>query len=216
MGKLFLYSDQISESPENQRLDSLLFNGMETEKIKVGYIPSTQDKDKKYFRTKVDYYQNYGISDIVFFDLYAEFTSNNINKLMECDIIHLSAGNPIEFRKAIKHRKMEQVLWNYYHSGGIIVGVSGGAVQLGQSTALFHLFKGSDCVESSDALKMVNFEFLPHYNRWNNDFKQEVLAYSKRTGTRILCVNDGDGVIVDGKNIQMIGDIKVIGGKVKS
>ncbi len=216
MGKLFLYSDQIIESPENQRLDSLLFNGMETEKIKLGYIPSTQDKDKKYFRTKVDYYQNYGISDIMFFDLYAEFTSNNINKLMVCDIIHLSAGNPIEFRKAIKHRKMEQVLWDYYHSGGIIVGVSGGAVQLGQSTRLFHLFKGSDCVESSDGLKMVNFEFLPHYNRWNNDFKQEVLTYSKRTGTKILCVNDGDGVIVDGENIQMIGDINVIDGKMKS
>jgi len=161
MGKLFLYSDQIIESPENQRLDALLFNEMATEKIKVGYIPSTQDKDKKYFRTKVDYYQNYGISDIMFFDLYAEFTSNNINKLMECDIIHLSAGNPIEFRKAIKHRKMEQVLWQYYQSGGMIVGVSGGAVQLGQSTRLFHLFKGSDCVESSETLKMVNFEFLP-------------------------------------------------------
>lgn len=212
MGKLFLYSDQIIESPGNQRLDSLLFNGMETEKIKVGYIPSTEDKDKKYFRTKVDYYQNYGIADIMFFDLYAEFTSININKLMECDIIHLSAGNPIEFRKAIKNRKMEQVLWDYYYSGGIIVGVSGGAVQFGQSTALFHLFKGLDSVESSDALKMVNFEFLPHYNRWNNNFKQEVLAYSKRTGTRILCVNDGDGVIVDGENIQMIGNIKVIGG----
>jgi dipeptidase E len=212
MGKLFLYSDQIIESPGNQRLDSLLFNGMETEKIKVGYIPSTQDKDKKYFRTKVDYYQNYGIADIMFFDLYGEFTSININKLMECDIIHLSAGNPIEFRKAITNRKMEQVLWDYYHSGGIIVGVSGGALQLGQSTALFHLFKGSDSVESSDALKMVNFEFLPHYNRWNNDFKQKVLAYSKRTGTRILCVNDGDGVIVDKENIQMIGNIKVIGG----
>lgn len=211
MGKLFLYSDQIMESPGNQRLDSLLFNGMETEKIKVGYLPSTEDHNKKYFRTKVNYYQNYGIENILFFDLYTEFSASNINKLMDCDIIHLSAGNPIEFRKAIKHRKMEPVLWDYYQSGGNIVGVSGGAVQLGQSTRLFHLFKGSHCVESTNALKMVDFEFLPHYNRWNHDFKQKVLAYSKKTGNSVYCVNDGDGVVVDGGNIQMFGDVKVIG-----
>jgi len=42
----------------------------------------------------------------MFFDLYDEFNSLKIDELLECDIIHLSAGDPIEFRNAIKHRNI--------------------------------------------------------------------------------------------------------------
>ncbi|WP_226658081.1 Type 1 glutamine amidotransferase-like domain-containing protein [Guptibacillus hwajinpoensis] len=211
IGKLFFYSDQVNDSPGNQRLDSLLFEGLDLKTIKVGYIPSTEDKDKQYFQTKVQYYQNYGVTDILFFDLYADFTSLKIKELFQCDIIHLSAGNPIEFGNAIRNRSMDQVLLDYVQSGGIIVGVSGGAVLLGQSINLFHLFIGS-AKKSSETLKLVDFEFLPHYNRWNDAFKQEVKEYSERKKKKIYCANDGDGLMVDGDSIRMIGNVQVIGG----
>jgi dipeptidase E len=52
MGKLFFYSDQKVESPGNQRLDKILI--VEGKKnIKIGYIPSTEDKGMKYYNTKV-------------------------------------------------------------------------------------------------------------------------------------------------------------------
>ncbi|MGB8000962.1 MAG: hypothetical protein WCF60_12840, partial [Anaerobacillus sp.] len=66
--------------------------------------------------------------------------------------------------------------------------------------------------EGSESLQFVDFEFLPHYNRWNDDFKQKVLAYSQETGTKVYAGNDGDGLIVDGDTITTIGNIKVIGG----
>ncbi|PLT30749.1 Type 1 glutamine amidotransferase-like domain-containing protein [Peribacillus deserti] len=64
-------------------------------------------------------------------------------ELLKCDIIHLSAGNPIEFRRAIKKREMEEALRTYFNQGGIIAGVSGGAVQLGKSAKLFQMFIGN-------------------------------------------------------------------------
>lgn len=211
MGKLFFYSDQIAESPGNKKLDKFLFNNRKNKNIKIGYIASTEDKDKKYFNTKVQYYCDYGVKNIMFFDLYSEFDPLKIKELIKCDIIHLSAGNPIEFGNAIKNRNMENVLWEYFKNGGTIVGVSGGAVQLGKSTKLFQLFSGDLSNQDSDTLQFVDFEFLPHYNRWNEDFKREVLKYSQETGTMIYAANDGDGIIVDGDSIQMIGDILVIG-----
>jgi peptidase E len=56
---------------------------------------------------------------------------------------------------------MEKVLFDYFNNGGTIVGVSGGAVQLGRTTTLFQLFIG-DKDENLDALQLVDFEFLPH------------------------------------------------------
>jgi dipeptidase E len=89
--------------------------------------------------------------------------------------------------------------------------VSGGAVQLGKSANLFQLFIGDSNEDELDTLNFVDFEFLPHYNRWNDDFKREVLTYFKTAGTTVYAGNDGDGLIVheDG-TLQMIGDIVVI------
>lgn len=212
MGKLFFYSDQVVESTGNKRLDNILFGGMNTKNIKIGYIPSTEDKEKTYYNSKAQYYRDYGIQNIMFFDLYSEFNPLKIDELIKCDIIHLSAGNPIEFRNAIKYRNMEKVLCDYFYQGGIIVGVSGGAVQLGISTNLFQMFIG-DSDEELEALKLVNFEFLPHYNRWNEEYKKDVHNYAIVTGTTVYAGNDGDGIIVEDNKIQMIGEIVVINGQ---
>ncbi|WP_223701679.1 Type 1 glutamine amidotransferase-like domain-containing protein [Sutcliffiella deserti] len=212
MGKLFFYSDQVVESPGNRRLDNLLLASKELKFIKIGYIPSTEDKEKTHFNTKVKYYREYGITNIMFFDLYDEFNSLKIDELIQCDIIHLSAGDPIKFREAIKKRNMEMVLSNYFKQGGTIVGVSGGAVQLGKSTKLFQMFIG-DSGSEKETLQLVDFEFLPHYNRWNEKYKTEVHNYAKTTGTTVYAGNDGDGIIVEDNKIQMVGDIVVISGQ---
>lgn len=212
MGKLFFYSDQIIESSGNQRLDNILLDGMDTKNTKIGYIPSTEDREKTHFNTKVQYYRNYGIRDIMFFDIYSEFDLSKIDELLKCDIIHLSAGNPIEFRNAIKHRNMDKVLCDYFKQGGTFVGVSGGAVQLGKSIKLFQMFIGNSD-EVLEGLQLVKFEFLPHYNRWNEDYKIDVHNYAKTTGTTVYAGNDGDGIIVEDNKIQMIGDIVVINGQ---
>lgn len=212
MGKLFFYSDQIAETPGNKRMDHLLLEGLDPEHTKIAYIPSTEDKERKYFNLKADYYLDYGVRDMMFFDLYGEFDSAKINELLQCDIIHLSAGNPIELRQALKRRKMDEHLKGYFKQGGVLVGVSAGAVQFGKTTKLFQLYAG-DTNEIQEALKFVDFEFLPHYNRWNDTFKKQVRDYARTTGATVYAGNDGDGLIVEDDKIQFIGDIIVVSGE---
>ncbi|MFK3959211.1 Type 1 glutamine amidotransferase-like domain-containing protein [Guptibacillus hwajinpoensis] len=176
----------------------------------MSYIPSTEDKEKIYFNSKVNYYRNYGIENIMFFDLYSEFEPTKIEDLLSSDIIHLSAGNPLEFSRALNHRHMNHVLLDYYYRGGILVGVSGGAVQFGRSTKLFQMFTGTTSEVLFQTLGLVDFEFLPHYNRWNTDYKNKVWEYAKTTGTTIYAANDGDGIIIEKGKLQMIGDIVVM------
>lgn len=212
MGKLFFYSDQITETPGNERLDHLLLEGLNLEHAKIAYIPSTEDKEKEYFKLKEQYYRNYGVQNTMFFDLYGEFDSTKIDELLQCDIIHLSAGNPIELRQALRYRGMNEHLKAYFNQGGVLVGVSAGAVQFGKTTKLFQLYAG-DANEAQEALRFVDFEFLPHYNRWNEDFKKQVWDYGRKTGTTIYAGNDGDGLIVEDGEIQFIGDIIVVNGE---
>ena len=210
MGKLFFYSDQVLESPQNRRLDDVLFEDKNPREINIVYIPSTEDKEKQYFHLKKQYYQMYGVENVMFFDLYSEFDPSNIVELVSCDMIHLSAGDPIAFRKALKERNIDKVIKDYYTNGGTIVGVSGGAVQLSKSTRLFHLFIGSNQDSDIAALQLVDFEFLPHYNRWDNEFKAKVKDYVQSTGTIVYAGNDGDGIIVENGEIRLIGDIAKI------
>lgn len=214
-GRLFFYSDQVSDSPENRRLDALLFKGLDVGRISIGYIPSTDDKQRKFFTNKADYYRQYGVENMMFFDLYSEFNERNIEELLRCDIIHLSAGNPIQFRNSIMARNMDTVLSSYFYSGGTLVGVSGGAVQLGQTVRLFQLFTGNldealDCNSSLNTLQLVDFEFLPHYNRWTDDFKQNVVRFAQETHSVVYAGNDGDGIIIEDDRVQFIGEIKTI------
>ena len=212
MGKLFFYSDQVVETPGNERLDQLLLEGLDPETIKMAYIPSTEDSEKMYFNLKAQYYRNYGIRKILFFDLYSEFDLSKVDELLKCDIIHLSAGNPIELRKALKYREMDGYFRDYLDRGGIFAGVSAGAVQFGKSTKLFQLYAG-DSGEEIECLQFVDFEFLPHYNRWDERYKKQVQDYAQATGTTVYAGNDGDGIIVDNGKVEFIGDIIVINGR---
>ncbi|TWT04693.1 Type 1 glutamine amidotransferase-like domain-containing protein [Planomicrobium sp. CPCC 101079] len=180
MGKLFFYSDQTLELSDNERLDRILLDGRDSINTTIGYIPSTEDREKTHFNTKVHYYRNYGIKELMFFDLYSEFDSSKIGELLKCDIIHLSAGNPVEFRNAIKHRGMDKILSNYFNGGGTIVGVSGRAVQFGMSINLFQLFTG-DLVQGLEALQFVDFEFCLTLTVGMMNIKKKFIHMLKQT-----------------------------------
>lgn len=106
---------------------------------------------------------------------------------------------------------MNEHLHDYFNQGGTLVGVSAGAVQFGKSTKLFHLFD-DEFGEDLKGLQFVDFEFLPHYNRWNENYKKQVREYARTTGTTIYAGNDGDGMVVENNKIKFIGDIVVING----
>ena len=213
MGKLFFYSDQIIE--ENKRIDLELIKRTEKNQIKLGYIPSCGDKNRKYFNKQIDYYSQYNITDFMFLDLDSEFNNELVEELLTCDIIHISGGDPIYCLTNMRKRNFYSVLKEYYLNDGILVGVSGGAVQLGKNAVSFKIFQSSldEALNEFDNLQtmgVVDFEFLPHYNRWGEEFKDLVKEYSRMVKTTIYACDDGDGIIIDNGTIAFIGTIKKI------
>ncbi|WP_163100868.1 Type 1 glutamine amidotransferase-like domain-containing protein [Peribacillus alkalitolerans] len=155
------------------------------------------------------------MNDFYFFDLENKFLPSQVDELLSCDAIHLSGGNPIYLRNNLVKHNFFLTLQKYVLDGGILIGVSGGAVQFGHNAGLFQLFvsnmeKTLQNLPELQTLSIVPFEFLPHFNRWNQDFIDQVLLYSKITGASILACNDGDGIIIESNNLGIIGDVKWI------
>lgn len=69
------------------------------------------------------------------------------------------------------------------------------------------LFFYSDQVSASPGNKRLDDLLFA-----DDEFKKAVYHYSKTTGTTVYAGNDGDGIIVEGEDIQMIGNIVKING----
>jgi hypothetical protein len=77
--KLVLYSDQSIEA--NKKIDIELLKLINKEKPHIGYIASGSDITRTYFNPKVEYYQNLGVDNILYFDLDVEFDEAKIEDL---------------------------------------------------------------------------------------------------------------------------------------
>ncbi len=211
MRKLVLYSDQ--DNKNNEKVDAKLLSIIQVPSAKIAYIPSGGDKDRQYFQNICEHYKKLGFEDFLFFDLDDEYDPTKIDELLACHIIHLSAGDPIYFNQNIKRRNFVRVLRNFVDQGGILVGVSGGSLQLTKTVAIYKAFIGNlDGITYEDyeglfGLNLVDFEFLPHFNRWNQGFIDKVKSYSAKFSCLIFACRDGDGIVVNDTEIEFVGDI---------
>ncbi len=213
MSNLILYSDQVSA--ENEEVHKHMFSVVGKRNPKIIYVPSCGDKDRKYYNEQKLFYKSLGIDQVVFFDIDDEYDESKINEIEKADIIHLSAGDPVYFLMNIKRRQFANTLREFLKNGGTIVGVSGGAVLLGKSIALFNIYteglvKTLEKLQEYSSLGFTKFEFLPHFNRWGTEFKRDILDYTKEIDTTVLACNDGDGILISNGKTEYIGNVSII------
>ena len=126
MKKLVLYSDQ--EIPENARIDRRMLALIDKPHPLVGYIPSSADPDRKWFKIKQAYYAAIGVTLTNYFELDDHFEPDALASLIQCDAIHLSGGNTYHFLYWLRRRGMLEVLRNYVKNGGVLIGNSAGSI----------------------------------------------------------------------------------------
>ena len=176
----------------------------------VGLIEHTTDKEDKYYKKNVDFYYELGIYNILRFDLDEMYNQQLEEKLFKCDIIQLPGGNTYYFLSMLKKRNMLCKLQEYIKNGGIIVGVSAGALMVSPTIGSAQFGDGNYVnLEDLSALGLVNFEVMPHWNRWSN-YLTDLQNYSFKNNVIIYTVNDGEGIIVQGDCIKLYGDIGII------
>ncbi|WP_432804074.1 Type 1 glutamine amidotransferase-like domain-containing protein [Bacillus arachidis] len=206
MRKIVLYSDQVQE---DRKLDYELLRLLNKENPSIAYLRSSSDVTGKYFNYVVKYYRELGISNVEYFDLDKEYDERKINDIFNYDAIHLSGGNTFRFLNSLRKRNLMQPLKYYVENGGVLIGVSAGSIITTKSIDTAQ-FVDEDIIglEDRSSLGFVDFDFLPHWSEEQSEKYLDLLKdYSKLSNRTIFACKDGGGIVIDGENIKLIGDI---------
>jgi dipeptidase E len=136
---------------------------------------------------------------------------NSLSVLLACDAIHLSGGDTREFFARLNGGRMIDPLRDYARRGGLLIGVSAGAILMTPNIKVDALFTDEDpCRDATgSALGLVDFEFFPYLNN-NPAHLQKLVEYSRRHPRRILGCPDGAGILVEDHGVTMVGEGVVI------
>jgi dipeptidase E len=207
--RLVLYSDQIV--PETEKVDEELAALLGKSNPQIGYIPSSADPQRKYYGERRVYYDRLGMTLSTYFELDEACDPNRLEALLGCDAIHLTGGNTYYFLHWLRRRGMLAPLRQYAARGGVLIGVSAGAILMTPDIATAALCGDEPLEGETDlaALHLVDFAFVPHFGEIPCDLVA-LQAYSRSRQAVLYACRDGDGIVVEDDQVKCIGDVLVI------
>ncbi len=205
MKKLVLHSDQIQG---HKKVDLSFMELCGKKSPKLAYITSQSDLQRRYFNEKVEWYKQFGIIDLLYFDVDKEYEEKKIDELLVCDAIFLSGGNTYYFLNTLKKRKFLPILIEYVWKGGILIGVSAGSIIMSKTINITAFYDENTIgLKDYTALGLVDFEFFPHLDHNMNQFLEDLKKYSIKSNSVIYACKDGDGIIVNNHEIKFFGEV---------
>jgi len=206
MKKLVLHSDQIQD---HKKVDLAFMELLAKKSPRLAYIPSQLDLQRKYFNQKVEWCKQFGITNLLYFDVDKEYDERKIDELLACDAILLSGGNTYYFLNSLKKHEFLPKLREYVRVGGILIGVSAGSIIMSKTIDIATL-NDENAIGLKDytALGLVDFEFFPHLNDNMKQYLEDLKKYSiNKSNSVIYACEDGDGIIVNDHEVKFIGEV---------
>ena len=127
--------------------------------------------------------------------------------LLNYDVVEFIGGNPFYLLRSIKENRAKDIL-KYLANKRILIGWSAAAFVFSPTLELVNSFSPEmNFMELTDlnALALTDIQVLPHYSRLdtklNTTFEHVekiCSAYEERHNIKVIRINDGDGVIIDG------------------
>ncbi|MDO8570180.1 MAG: Type 1 glutamine amidotransferase-like domain-containing protein [Candidatus Daviesbacteria bacterium] len=205
---IFLLSET---SCPNINLRNKLISEIKKHGGKIAYISSIpQDEQKIRFYNTVSEYQNIDPSiTLEYFDLGEKFSDNDLKKVLEFGIIHMSGGNTFGFLNYINKRNFKKILKKHLENNGLIIGVSAGSIILTPNISVCNLPETDENlvgITDLTALNLVDFEFYPHFTG-NKQYLEEIKKYSKTINNPVYVCSDENGIFIDENKIEILNNI---------
>ena len=142
----------------------------------------------------------HGFSKLEYCDIDEEPNERQFAALHQYEVIYLSGGDPIGFRRNIFKSGLSKPLKRCLVSGCLVVAASGGAMQLTKNVSLFRLLtipleRVLAEYREYEALGIVEYELLPHINRLEPSFLDKVRHYSEQIDHDVIGLADGAALL---------------------
>lgn len=178
--------------------------------FRLAYIPSRTEKERWYFEKAKQELKDIGVTDFFYFDVDEDFEESMVENFKSCDGIFLSGGNTYHFLKNLKERNIVSYIKEMVNEGKPLIGVSAGSIIMSKSIKIAAFYDENEVrLTELNGLELVDFEFMPHWNREKEQL-DELLKYSLLQVESIFTCDDGDGIVIDGDEIEFYGDIKEV------
>jgi peptidase E len=178
---------------------------------RVAWISPTTAQGRARFPAAQGLFRSFGVLRLEYCDIDQEPSSTQFEQLADYDVLYLTGGDPRVFRDNLRRVGLADRLRTAVTSGQLIVGASGGAMQLTKNVSLFLLRRAAvdDVIGTHSqygGLGIVNYEVLPHLGRHDANFLAQVRQYSARVPHDLIALDDGAAVIYeDGRRSQCVG-----------
>lgn len=214
--KLVFYSGGQNSSNRliHKALGQLARKGKGKGSLSLTYIPVWSESSKVFFNRMVKRYRRVGFTRFVNLPVDQGRPSKELLKLaFKSDVVYLAGGNTFYSLKYLKESGVSSLFKRYAHRGGVIAGLSAGAIIMTPTIGLA-AYPPFDA-DTNDvklkrkfwkALGLVPFEFFPHFEETPR-LNKAMASYSRRTGRPLYACKDGGGIVVDGKNLQFFGKV---------
>jgi len=182
---------------------------------RIAWIPPATRTGCPRFPIAQKVWEAYGFSKLEYCDIDEQPDSRKLAGLAGYDIIYLSGGEPLAFRHNIVKMDLAARLEECVAAGHLLVGASGGAMQLTQNLSLFRLLtvdlaKVLSERERYRALGVVDYEVLPHADRFDLPFLEAVQQYSEYVPHDVIALADGAAVLHKSRtDFECIGPVVI-------
>ena len=130
-----------------------------------------------------------------------------VELLLNYDVVEFIGGNPFYLLRSIKENHATDILKNLANKK-ILIGWSAAAFVFSPTLELVNSFSPEMNfmgLTDLNALALTDIQVLPHYSRLNTKLNttfehvEEICsAYEERHNIKVIRINDGDGVIING------------------
>lgn len=205
--KLVLYSG--GDEDDNRPIDKELVRLSNKSNPTITFIPSSSYFIETEFVEFAKQFQKHRVNRLINFPVDVEFSDVLKEEVLKSDIIYLGGGNTYYFLKHLRKSKMLEELRSFVANGGILAGLSAGAIIMTPSIGMagipdFDRDDNDDNLKNLKSLGLVNFEFFPHYkNSKRYDLALKEYSYTKQK--KVYASSDGCGIILDKEDIKFIG-----------
>ena len=176
---------------------------------KCAIVPTAMEKDKDHQQwlqqTKANL-EEYGLDCDYFY-----FGHDENEKLFSYDVVYICGGNVFYLMQVIKQCCAEETLRKAADEK-VVVGVSAGSLIMQKDLQLIRdlIPRMNKRVKLKDLTTLDitnNIEHLPHKTRYIgiiDAFEKRVKTYERKVGHKVICLEDGQGIIIDGESHRII------------